>query len=46
MDTCVYIKNDAKKFLQTVVKMNIAAFRGYNCTPYWPLKLITEFFDV
>ena len=32
-----------QKNVTTSVKMNIAAFRGYNCTLYGIVKLITEF---
>ena len=38
IDNFWFLKN-----FTTIVKLNICAFRGYNCILYWLVKLITEF---
>ena len=42
LETYCSFKGWCKKNYTTIVKMNIAAFRGYNCILYWLVKLITE----
>ena len=36
-------KGWCKKNVTTIAKMNIAAFRGYECILYWLIKLSSEF---